>query len=66
MNFKLSEEVPRFRTYPELGPELQFENDPEVLRKAFLTQGLILPQELLMPADPHAEVYDEWKELLTS
>lgn len=66
MNSNLNEEVPRFRTYPELGPELQFENDPEVLRKAFLMQGLILPQELLMAADPHAEVYDEWKELLTS
>lgn len=56
--------VVRTRTprYPQLGPELQFENDPEVLRRAFRDKGIRLPEELREGEDPRAETFEEWKD----
>jgi hypothetical protein len=65
MSFEINEVSPRpspLRKYPQLGPELQFETDPDRLRQAFHEKGLTLPDELREGEDPRAESYDEWKE----
>ena len=62
-NIDITEDVPlRTPLYPQLGPELQFENDPDVLRQAFYEKGISLPSELRAGEDPRAETFDEWKD----